>query len=201
MSTDDITHLYPQSHWHDEASIVATPPGLVALRDAIDAALVAGHAEILTYAADGEGYSLQVHCVTDAAARQLAAPYVDEPAQDNRPQALRPWSLKAEHLSRGAHNNGTEIVERDSPRWHAAWAQLRAALAAYPLPDGRGGYARNQVEDFMLMLATPQGVQFKHRISRQSVFVTTAGSLVMPPAGGASFPPAAAVSGATRVTE
>lgn len=58
-------HVYPQPAEHGSAFIQGTKEGLLALRDAIDAALVGGvnEASAMVFAADGEGYHCTVQCV------------------------------------------------------------------------------------------------------------------------------------------
>jgi len=51
-------HLYAQGAHHDDAYIVADAEGLVALRDACDAALRKGASAVEVETQDGEGYAL-----------------------------------------------------------------------------------------------------------------------------------------------
>jgi len=51
-------HVYPQASGHGDAYIVADSDGLLAIRDACDAALKRGATSIEPATADGEGYTL-----------------------------------------------------------------------------------------------------------------------------------------------
>lgn len=74
-------HIRGQLTYHAEASIVGTKAGLLALRDAIDVALVSREAEAEVFATDGEGYGLTVRC--SKTVRDLGSPiYLDELARE-----------------------------------------------------------------------------------------------------------------------
>jgi hypothetical protein len=82
----NLLHIYPQQHWHDCAVIVGTPSGLIALRDAIDAALTDGKGVADTMTADGEGYEVVVlpaNAPPENVEWPYPTPYVDEIAQDH----------------------------------------------------------------------------------------------------------------------
>ena len=51
----EVLHLYGQSFWHDDAYLIGTTRDLLALRDAIDKALVESHATIESFTAHGQG--------------------------------------------------------------------------------------------------------------------------------------------------
>lgn len=57
-------HVYGQYTWHADATLRGTKEGLLKLRAAIDAALESGKGEAVVMASDGEGYRLQVICVS-----------------------------------------------------------------------------------------------------------------------------------------
>jgi hypothetical protein len=101
----EILHLYGQSFWHDDAYIVGTARDLIALRDAIDKALVESHATIESFTADGEGYRLTVIAADDDTASRLSMPYTDEVARDNRVRAVQPYQL---HQSMVLDSTGAE---------------------------------------------------------------------------------------------
>lgn len=61
-------HVYGQFAWHSPACIRGTKEALSALRDALDQALKEGKAEVGMCATDGEGYAIDVHCVSTIAA-------------------------------------------------------------------------------------------------------------------------------------
>ncbi len=86
-------HLHSQASWHDSAYISANRSGLLALRQAIDEALggaQTGTADVFTN--DGEGFDLQVRCVTGAQIYKLALPYTDDVAREKDPNAIWPWA-------------------------------------------------------------------------------------------------------------
>lgn len=89
----EILHLYGQAFWHDDAYIVGTPRDLLALRDAIDRALVESHTTIESFTADGEGYRLTVIATDEDTASRMSMPYTDEVARDNRAAAVHPYQL------------------------------------------------------------------------------------------------------------
>ena len=60
-----LLHIIAQCAWHDPAFIIGTRDALERLKNAIDAALTDGavhSAEV--FAADGEGYSAMIRCVS-----------------------------------------------------------------------------------------------------------------------------------------
>ena len=65
-------HLYGQHSYHSEATIKGTRSGLERLRDAISAALASGSGEATVIASDGEGYRVEIVCVSTHA--QLGSP-------------------------------------------------------------------------------------------------------------------------------
>lgn len=102
MSTELLLHIHAQPAQHDEAYIVGNRAGLLALRDAINQALLTGEAttpssldghEVMT--ADGEGYTVTVTCDNSAwnspTWQAAFLPYTRDWAQDRRDHAVRPW--------------------------------------------------------------------------------------------------------------
>jgi hypothetical protein len=75
MSDFPSIHLYSQYSEHDEAFIIGTRDALIALREAIDAALEAQKATAVVYARDGEGYDLIVQCVSEDYMEIARLPY------------------------------------------------------------------------------------------------------------------------------
>lgn len=90
-------HIYGQTLWHDHAFIVGDTTALIALRDAIDAALEAGTAatETTSFTADGEGYEIKVYREEEEEYWDKSLlPYTDEtlyspPLTD----VIGPWDL------------------------------------------------------------------------------------------------------------
>ena len=70
-------HIIAQRGFHDPAFIVGDHNGLTQIRDAINTALEEGSARGRTFAADGEGYSVYVLCVTDAEMADVPYGYTD----------------------------------------------------------------------------------------------------------------------------
>lgn len=60
-------NTYPQHAWHGHAEIRGDRQGLTVLRDAITDAIEAGEGERMTCASDGEGYTVHVYRMPDAA--------------------------------------------------------------------------------------------------------------------------------------
>lgn len=58
-----ILHLIAQSRWHEPAFVVGNRAGLIALRNAIDAALARAEPAAEVMCRDGEGYRVHVRCV------------------------------------------------------------------------------------------------------------------------------------------
>ena len=90
---------------HDEAFIVADVKGLTALRDAIDAALSAGHGKAVVAAEDGECFKLHVVRHDTERMSRLRSPYarMNDPAN---PHGRYPASLVPDH-------EGEEILGDD----------------------------------------------------------------------------------------
>lgn len=65
---DNFLHVYSQYMWHDDAVIRGTKTALLALRDAIDAAIEGTEGRAEVYATDGEGYHVVVSRVSTVAA-------------------------------------------------------------------------------------------------------------------------------------
>lgn len=57
-------HVYGQYSYHSEARIRGTREGLIRLRDGINAALKSGESQATVIASDGEGYVVDVVCVS-----------------------------------------------------------------------------------------------------------------------------------------
>lgn len=91
-------HVYGQFVWHDSAAIIGTRGSLLALRSAIDAALAHGNGNgfVEAFAADGEGYDIQVSLVSSNDFFGLAHPYMDEVAQDKREGVKWPFDILVE---------------------------------------------------------------------------------------------------------
>lgn len=89
-------HVYAQLMEHDDAYVVGTRAGLLALRNAIDTALADDAKATATtecFVGDGEGYSLRVAVISQASAPYLAVPYTDNLAVEQRNSTLRPADL------------------------------------------------------------------------------------------------------------
>lgn len=111
---EPIVHIFPQSHQHDDASIVGNHEGLRRLRDAINLLLqeqVNRPEEILAssspamIACDGEGYVIQVIKIEgdSEAMKSVAMPYTDESARESRDTAKYPYELIGSNLYRSLH--------------------------------------------------------------------------------------------------
>jgi hypothetical protein len=99
---NEILHIHSQLLWHDDAWILGNRAALVALRDAVDAALRDGQSSITAFVSDGEGFVVNVVCREDIDA-QAAVPYAssDEESREKRPDAVWPWErVDAETLKR-----------------------------------------------------------------------------------------------------
>lgn len=57
---DNFLHVYSQYMWHDDAVIRGTKTALVALREALDAAIANGEGNAEFFATDGEGYRVVI---------------------------------------------------------------------------------------------------------------------------------------------
>lgn len=69
-------HIYPQQMEHDEAYIVGTHAGLVALRDALTRAIERNNAvKCSAMPSDGEGYWVLIAPVDPAAFESMDQPY------------------------------------------------------------------------------------------------------------------------------
>lgn len=78
-------HLFPQYKWHSPARIAGTEEALIALRDALNAAIETGSAEVSVFAHDGEGYRVEIsrhRCTSELG----AAPYVLQMVLDGMAQ-------------------------------------------------------------------------------------------------------------------
>lgn len=117
----EVLHLYGQAFWHDGAYVVGTTRDLLALRDAIDKALVESHATIESFTADGEGYEITVLAVDDDTAKRLATPYTDQIAKDARTTAIQPYQLHRSLLQdvdghdQEEQQEAIELVSTDEP--------------------------------------------------------------------------------------
>lgn len=77
-------HIYSQHHEHTDAYIVGSRVGLLALRDALTAALEDDRpAAARSFAADGEGYRVFVIPSDDAQIETLHLPYSKWPVSAN----------------------------------------------------------------------------------------------------------------------
>ena len=75
MSKDLILNIYGQEAWHTEAQIIGSVLALQSLKEALAKAILYGYAQLpdhqpkngeeALYASDGEGYQLQITCLTD----------------------------------------------------------------------------------------------------------------------------------------
>lgn len=93
---EKLLHIYSQEYWHDDAFLVATRDGLLALRAAIDRALKKGTGSSRFFTGDGEGYSAHVVLLREEKQetwRMLRWPYTDEVAQDRRQGTIHPSDL------------------------------------------------------------------------------------------------------------
>ena len=72
-----LMHQYAQGQWHDESLIYATREGLLALRDAIDAALKEGHGFTTASPRDGECYTALVVMASEEDFAGAQPPYTD----------------------------------------------------------------------------------------------------------------------------
>jgi len=95
----DVLHCYAQPDWHAEAYISGGRDALMALRAAIDRALLhAGLAECEAFTSDGEGYTVYVVAMSDEDAERQVVPYTHEIAAQNWNGRPGPWdALKAAH--------------------------------------------------------------------------------------------------------
>ena len=71
-------HIYGQFCQHDEATIIGTKESLMALRDAIDAAVADGRAVAEMVAADGEGYGLRIERTNHTGLNLTPLPYIEK---------------------------------------------------------------------------------------------------------------------------
>ena len=92
----NAVHVYGQDAHHDPVIIVGTREGLLTLLDAVmDALLTRPKRPRLFFAADGEGYEIDISLVSDAQIDNYVSPYhaasAHDPAEDDSPR----WPLKA----------------------------------------------------------------------------------------------------------
>lgn len=85
-------HIRGQFSYHCEAYIVGSRTGLLALRDAIDAALAGTEGEAIAYANDGEGYAVTVRR-TSRLRDMGRPPYIDQLAREVA-EVERDWIRK-----------------------------------------------------------------------------------------------------------
>lgn len=81
------------------------------------------------------------------------------------------------------HENLQKMMQRAAQlaRDPATWARFARALAATPLSDAGSGKRIADVNEFMLMHVTKEGsIGFKHRGSRNYVFLFESGTLYVP---------------------
>lgn len=79
-----VLHIFGQNAHHDDAVIIGTRTGLLALRNAIDAALqTADSDECELTQNDGEYYGLHVRCVADAWVPAIPTAYTEFQADWN----------------------------------------------------------------------------------------------------------------------
>lgn len=76
-------HIHGQYQWHAEAMIFGTMEALIALREAIDRAIVDknGEAETEAFAGDGEGYGIKIRRVPRRAVQDQQVPYTADYAR------------------------------------------------------------------------------------------------------------------------
>jgi hypothetical protein len=107
MTTNRL-HIHAQPGQHDEAWLTGDRAGLLALRDAIDAALAAGTSAAEIMPGDGEGYTVVVECLPDDHDWQHEPMgYTEDDLRDDR-DGDGPWARQtAAHwaLARAAWSN------------------------------------------------------------------------------------------------
>lgn len=92
-----LMHIWSQHAWHDESYIVANREGLLAIRAAIDRALITDEVAFAeTFVADGEGYHTFVIPQTVGGWQEFskqAVPYIDDMAKDRHigQTTIAPW--------------------------------------------------------------------------------------------------------------
>ena len=74
---NDVLHIYAQRFEHDDAQIVGTREALIALRDYIDHVLHGGTDLRGSFAADGEGYWIEIKLSTWEDMNEMPPPYMD----------------------------------------------------------------------------------------------------------------------------
>jgi len=73
------------------------------------------------------------------------------------------------------------FIERDTPEWNETWARLQDAINNNRLPGYNGGTVRTTLDDWMLMYLEANGTAaFKHRDTRNYIYVQSDGELVVP---------------------
>jgi len=91
-----VLHIHAQQVSHDEAFIVGNRQGLLALRQAIDAALEGEQGKADAFVADGEGFSvfviMQPGDLGSLEWNAAAVPYTRSWAAENREDAVWPHS-------------------------------------------------------------------------------------------------------------
>jgi hypothetical protein len=91
--SDSLLHIFgPEAH-HDESFIAGNREALVALRNAVELALISGVSTLSGYVNDGEGFELYVMCASDKEMDNLAVPYSTDYARENREEATYPHAL------------------------------------------------------------------------------------------------------------
>jgi len=97
LSEMKLLHIYAQEIWHGEAYIVGNRDGLLALKEAIEQALVDSKSQVDEYASDGEGYKVRV-IMNDTGWLEpfwdtLALPYSEKMTREGTRSAVWPWEL------------------------------------------------------------------------------------------------------------
>lgn len=87
-----VLHIHSQEAHHDDAFVVGTREGLLALREAVDLALAARTGAAEVSAADGEGYFVLAMLIDAGAEDRASVPYTADHAMENRDNAVFPWT-------------------------------------------------------------------------------------------------------------
>lgn len=84
MLTAPYLHLFAQGFEHDDGAIVGNREALLALKAGIECALTAtrGVACVEAFVNDGEGYFLNLYCVSDSEMERMIQPYRDRDIDD-----------------------------------------------------------------------------------------------------------------------
>ena len=131
MGTMRVLHIHAQEDHHNDAFIVGTRAGLLALREAIDLALTVRTGASEVSVGDGEGYCVLAMLI-DAdehgfPADNASVPYTADYAMENQDNAVYPWTrigpkeydalirdAAKRRLSASDMPTAAEIAERDT---------------------------------------------------------------------------------------